>query len=313
MTLDQSVPSYLESVRSGLLSRRVEEAVSRLGCCELCPRGCRVNRLAGEKGFCRTGEKAVISSCSAHFGEEAPLVGSGGSGTIFFTHCNLGCNFCQNWDISHEGVGRECQDEDLACLMLALQIRGCHNINLVTPSHVVPQILRAVGIAAGRGLNIPLVFNTGGYDEVETLRLLEGIVDIFMPDFKFWDPAVSEATCGAADYPGIARKAVLEMRRQVGDLVLDGNGIAQRGLLVRHLVLPSGAAGTRGVMRFLAREVSRNTYVNIMLQYHPEGAVGSYPPISGFPTRQEFEEAFRAAAEEGITRLDEGSPLRLFP
>ena len=210
--------------------------------CNLCPRRCAVNRLAGETGICKTAETAWVSSYNPHFGEEDPLVGRQGSGTIFFTHCNLLCNFCQNYDISHQGFGQPAPAGDLAGMMMALQSAGCHNINFVTPSHVVPQILAAVEIAAKEGLRVPLVYNSGGYDRVQTLRLLEGIVDIYMPDFKFWDPAVAAAACDAEDYPEIARRALVEMHRQVGDLKLDDRGVAVRGLLVRHLVLPEGLA-----------------------------------------------------------------------
>ena len=206
--------------------------------CTLCPRECNVDRLSGDSGICKTQDKVLVSSYNPHFGEEAPLVGQEGSGTIFFAHCNLMCNFCQNYDISHEGHGQVIIDEQLAQIMLQLQNIGCHNINFVTPSHVVTQILSALEIAVENGLSVPLVYNTGGYDKVETLELLDGVFDIYMPDFKFWDSEIAEKTCNARDYPEIAQKAVVEMHRQVGDLVIDENGIAQRGLLVRHLVLP---------------------------------------------------------------------------
>ncbi len=305
-------PAYLAAAAAGILRQRVEEARRRLACCELCPRRCRVDRLAGRTGVCRTGERAVVASCRAHFGEEAPLVGRGGSGTIFFTHCSLGCHFCQNWDISHDGVGRDCPDEELAAIMLALQDRGCHNINLVTPTHVVPQILGAVELAAGRGPRLPLVYNTGGYDLVETLRLLDGIVDIYLPDLKFLDPAVAAVSCQAPDYPEAARQAVREMHRQVGGLVVGADGLARRGLLVRHLVLPGGLAGTREVMRFLAREISGDTYVNLMFQYHPAGEAGGDPVWGRRPTMEEFAAAVRETAEEGISRLDEGAARLVF-
>ncbi len=272
--------------------------------CRLCPRSCKVNRLEDEKGICKTGKKAMVSSYNAHFGEETPLVGKNGSGTIFFTNCNLLCNFCQNYDISHEGHGREVTDEELAEMMLLLQSRGCHNINFVTPSHVVPQILSALEIAIGKGLHVPLIYNTGGYDNVDTLKLLEGIFDIYMPDFKFWDPVIAERTCNAPDYPEIARKAVMEMHRQVGDLKINNNGIAIRGLLIRHLVLPKGLSGTREITRFIVKEISPNTYVNIMPQYRPCGKATEIEELSDFLTQKEHNDAVKSAQEEGLWNLD---------
>ncbi|MBU2620734.1 MAG: radical SAM protein, partial [Proteobacteria bacterium] len=237
-------PAYIETYKKGLLKKKAKHARKILGSCVLCPRQCNVDRFSEEIGVCKTGERAWVSSYNAHFGEEAPLVGRNGSGTIFFTHCNLLCVFCQNYDISHEGCGEEVSDEQLAGIMLALQKSGCHNVNFVTPSHVVPQILSALGIAVENGLYIPLVYNTGGYDRVETLKILDGVIDIYMPDFKFWDSEIAAKACDAKDYPEAARSALSEMFRQVGDLVVDENGIAQRGLLVRHLVMPHGHAGT---------------------------------------------------------------------
>jgi putative pyruvate formate lyase activating enzyme len=251
-----------------------------------------------------------VSSYTPHYGEEAPLVGTNGSGTIFFTHCNLLCIFCQNFDISHEGIGQEVSAEQLAAIMIDLQRMGCHNINFVTPSHVVWQILEALAIAAENGLRVPLVYNSGGYDRVETLQLLEGVFDIYMPDFKFWDPRVAEETCNAPDYPEVARNALREMHRQVGDLVIDGNGIARRGLLVRHLVLPESLAGTREIMRFIADDISTNTYVNIMTQYRPCGRAAEVRELAAYPTENDFQKARRAAIEAGIRRLDR--PRRVF-
>ncbi len=284
-------------------SRRI--AFERLRCCSLCPRDCRVNRLEGETGFCRTGERAWLSSYSPHFGEESPLVGQGGSGTLFFTHCNLRCNFCQNFDISHEGAGTPLTEEQLAACMMDLQQAGCHNINFVTPSHVVPQILAAVETAVERGLRLPLVFNTSAYDRPETLRLLEGIVDIYMPDFKFWDPETALATCEAPDYPEVARKALVEMHRQVGDLVVGEDGIAQRGVLLRHLVMPGGVDETRHIMRFVARQISASTYVNIMPQYRPCGRAAELAITARTLTAQDYRDAVTAARREGLHRLDE--------
>jgi putative pyruvate formate lyase activating enzyme len=297
-------PVYIETFKRGLLAEKIETAREILKSCTLCPRQCKVNRTAGETGVCKTGEKAYVSSYNAHFGEEDPLVGTHGSGTIFFTHCNLMCIFCQNYDISHLGQGEEISDGQLAGIMLMLQKKGCHNINFVTPSHVVPQILSAVNIAVTKGFSLPLVYNTGGYDSVETLKLLEGVVDIYMPDFKFWDPVIAKATCNAKDYPKVAQKALLEMHRQVGDLVIDDAGIAERGILLRHLVLPGGLSGTREIMRFIARRVSKKTYVNIMPQYRPCGRAGDVKELSVHLSKKDFEAALQAAIEEGIKRLD---------
>jgi putative pyruvate formate lyase activating enzyme len=263
-----------------------------------------VNRIGGEKGYCGTADKAVISGWHAHFGEERPLVGRHGSGTIFFSHCNLLCNFCQNYDISHMGEGHEVSTEQLAVGMLHLQEMGCHNINFVTPSHVVPQIISAVLEAARNGLRLPLIYNTSGYDKVETLKLLEGIVDIYMPDFKFMDPETARQTCNAPDYGRTAQKAISEMHRQAGDLVIGRDGVAQRGLLIRHLVLPNGLANTGEVMAFIAHHISTNTYVNIMSQYRPCGTANEIPELSRAITRSEFLNAFRMAHDVGINRLD---------
>lgn len=298
-------PSYLDALNSGSLERRVEQALEALTHCTLCPRRCEVNRAASETGVCNTGRQAVVASYGAHFGEEAPLVGKKGSGTIFFTHCNLRCNFCQNYEISHLGEGREVDDEALAAIMLELQRAGCHNINFVTPSHVVPQILAAVHLAAQRGLRLPLVYNSSGYDRVGTLRLLQGIVDIYMPDFKFWEATVARDTCDAPDYPEVARRAVIEMHRQVGDLQLDRNiGLAVKGLLVRHLVLPGGLAGTAGIMAFLAQTLSRRTYVNVMSQYRPCGRAAEVPGLAVALSPVEYDQAVQAAKAAGLTRLD---------
>jgi putative pyruvate formate lyase activating enzyme len=250
-----------------------------------------------------------VSSFNAHFGEEAPLVGANGSGTIFFTFCNLLCLFCQNFEISHEGIGEEVSDEQLAGIMLALQRQGCHNINFVTPSHVVPQILAALELAVPAGLNVPLVYNSGGYDSNETLRLLDGVIDIYMPDFKFWDPQVAQKACQASDYPEVARQALLEMHRQVGDLELDAHGTARRGLLVRHLVLPGGLAGTQPVMRFIAREISSRTYVNVMSQYRPCGRAGEVSGLERALSADDYRRAVRETIAEGITRLDQRQVL----
>ncbi len=297
-------PGYVDLHRRGVLAERARAAREILSCCVLCPRQCRKNRLAGEKGVCRTGARAVVSSFGPHFGEEDPLVGRGGSGTIFFANCNLLCLFCQNFEISHEGEGREASDAELAAVMLALQEEGCENINLVTPSHVVPQILAALDMAAARGLTLPVVYNSSGYDSVATLKLLDGVIDIYMPDFKFWDPAVAETACRAPDYPARAREAIKEMHRQAGNLVLDAGGLARRGLLVRHLALPENLAGTASVMDFLAREISEDTYVNVMAQYHPAGLAANLPGFHRPITREEYKAAVDAALAAGLTRLD---------
>jgi putative pyruvate formate lyase activating enzyme len=304
------IPAYIETIDKDLLGERIDKARGMLKSCTLCPRKCGVDRLAGETGICKTAAKARVSSFNPHFGEEAPLVGSRGSGTIFFAHCNLMCVFCQNYDISHLGYGQQAEPDQLAAVMLELQRSGCHNINFVTPSHVVPQILESLRLAVEAGLRTPLVYNSGGYDRVSTLRLLDGIVDIYMPDFKFWDAKVATDACDAPDYPAVARRALIEMHRQVGDLMIDGSGVATRGVLVRHLVLPGNMAGTREVMRFIAGDVSPNSYVNIMAQYRPCGRADEVKGLEDFPTTTDYTEAVRAAKEEGIRRLDR--PRRTF-
>lgn len=296
-------PNYISLYRTGKLNERIEKAQELLRECNICPRRCRVNRLENKLGVCKVGKLPKVSSYNPHFGEESPLVGTHGSGTIFITSCNLGCVFCQNYDISHLGEGYEVSFERFALMMIELQNMGCHNINFVTPTHVVPHILEALSIAIREGLHIPLVYNTGGYDLVETLQLLEGIFDIYMPDFKFSDSDVAAKWCKARDYPQVAMKAIKEMHRQVGDLVVNDRGIAERGLIVRHLVMPHGLAGTRKVMQFLAQTISSNTYVNLMDQYHPCGLAHKYPEINRRVSDKEFEEAIQIAHEEGITRL----------
>jgi putative pyruvate formate lyase activating enzyme len=303
-------PAYLETLQDGRLEEKIAAAREKMSNCDLCPRRCGVDRLTGEIGVCRTGARAWVSSFAPHFGEEAPLVGRGGSGTIFFTHCNLLCLFCQNFDISHEGIGEPVSDEALAGMMLELQRVGCHNINLVTPSHVVPQILAAIGLAAAGGLCLPVVYNSGGYDRVETLHLLEGVVDIYMPDFKFWDSKIAEEACDAPDYPEVARRALVEMHRQVGDLDIGPDGLARRGLLLRHLVLPGGRAGTAEIMDFVARSVSTQTYVNVMPQYRPCGRSGEIEGLGTAPDAAEYRNAMEAARKAGIRRLD--PPRRVF-
>jgi len=297
--------SYLK-LPPGELKKRAELAVAMLSDCTVCAQGCRVNRLTGERGICQGGREAVVSSFGPHFGEEAPLVGSGGSGTIFFTYCNLKCEFCQNCDISQNGEGDEVSAGELAGMMLALQKRGCHNVNLVSPSHFVPQFLEALVIAAEKGLQLPVVYNTGGYDALETLDLLEGIVDIYMPDIKFADDNAGRKYSGAAGYFSVAKQAVKKMHRQVGDLVLDERGIACQGLLVRHLVLPGNLARTEKVMAFLAGEISKSTFVNVMDQYYPAFKAFNYPELSRRITGQEYRGAIKAAEQAGLTRIYSG-------
>ena len=272
-------------------------------CC-LCPRHCGVNRLIGESGKCRTTSQAMVSSYGTHFGEEAPLVGRHGSGTIFFTFCNLRCIFCQNYSISQLGEGSVVGSEELAKMMLSLQAKGCHNINLVSPTHVVPCIMEALELAASGGLYLPLVYNTGGYDSVETLELLDGVVDIYMPDMKYSAEKTAEQLSGIKGYPQANQAAVKEMHRQVGDLQLDESGVAQRGLLVRHLVLPNRLAGTGEVVRFLAQEISTNTYLNIMAQYRPCYKAFDIPQLARPLNRQEFSEAIDLAHQQGLSQLD---------
>lgn len=311
MTAENFEPVYIQTYKQDLLSGKIERAMRMLEKCTLCPRNCRVNRIEGEKGTCEAGYLPKISSYSPHFGEEGPLVGFHGSGTIFLTHCSLGCIFCQNYSISHLGEGREVSFDRLSSMMIELYKLGCHNINFVSPTHFVPQILKALPRAIEMGLSVPLVYNTGGYDSVKTLRLLDGIIDIYMPDFKYTSSRVAEKYSHAPDYPEIVKLALKEMHRQVGDLVLNEKGIAQRGLLVRHLVLPQGLAGTREAMRFIASHISKNTYVNIMDQYYPCGEISHDSPLARRITKQEYEEATFTAKEEGITRLDKREKLRL--
>lgn len=278
---------------------RLEEILKK---CELCPRKCHVDRTAGQKGFCKTGDMPFVSSWSPHFGEESPLAGRYGSGTIFFGNCNLGCIFCQNYSISHLGEGQEMSFGKLASIMLQLQGMGCHNINLVTPTHQVPMILRALEIALGKGLSIPLVYNCGGYESVEVIELLDGIVKIYMPDFKFFDPEMALKYSFAKDYPDIARSAIKEMYRQTGDLVIE-NGIAEKGLLVRHLVMPDGIAGTQGVVKFISDEISRDAYINIMDQYHPCFKAFEDPAINRTIYDREYKEAISMALKAGLKRI----------
>jgi len=298
-----SSASYLRSSHSELWER-VGIAEEILKNCTLCPRNCGVDRTSGEKGFCETGDKPFVSSWGPHFGEERPLVGRFGSGTIFFGRCNLGCVYCQNYTISHQNESEEISFERLAKVMLTLQDSGCHNINLVTPTHQMPMILRAIAIAADMGLNIPIVYNCGGYESVEALKIIEGIIDIYMPDFKYSDPGMSLRYSKAENYPEAAESAMKEMHKQVGDLEIDNRGVALRGLLVRHLVLPEGTSGTEKAVRFISEEISRNTYINVMDQYHPCYEACKYPPLDRKITKREYAQAIQAALNTGLKRID---------
>ena len=296
-----NAPAYLDRLGPEELAERAECARDRLFDCDLCARRCRVNRTRTVKGAaCRTGAIARVDGFAPHFGEEEPITGYAGSGTIFFSSCNLRCVFCQNWEISQRGRGAPASDEDLAEMMLRLQAAGCHNINFVSPSHVVAQILSAVEIAAMRGLRLPLVYNTGGYDSLEALELLDGVIDIYMPDMKYDDPAVSRRLSRVRDYAEVNRVAVREMHRQVGDLQTDARGVAVRGLLVRHLVLPEGLAGTEKVLAFLAEEISPRTTVNVMDQYRPCYRAGGCPPLDRRVTAAEIGSAQAVAERLGL-------------
>jgi len=298
-------PSYLRLYQEGELQRRVFQVKGILESCTLCPHRCGVNRVQGQLGKCRTGERAIVSSASPHFGEERVLVGRGGSGTIFFAYCNMACIFCQNYELSHLGMGREVGSEELARMMVALQHQGCHNINFVTPTHVIPQILEGLVLAIPRGLRIPLVYNSGGYDSVETLRFLEGVFDIYMPDLKYGRDQEGLELSGAPEYTKHAFTAVREMYNQVGDLQIDRRGIAFRGLLVRHLVLPDGIAHSEEVMEFLA-QLSPDTWVNIMAQYHPcyearsVARKGTYGGLGRRPTWEEVDRVVAYARKLGL-------------
>lgn len=296
-------PAYAALAASGELARRAQRARKALASCDLCGWHCGVNRLKNEMGECRSGREAVVSGAHPHFGEEGPLVGMGGSGTIFFSWCNLHCEFCQNPEVRNGDSGRELAVSQLAESMLELQAMGCENINLVTPTHAAAAVLAAIDEAAAGGLSIPIVYNTGGYDTVETLKWFDGVVDIYMPDMKYDDDDVARKYSRAPGYTGVNRAAVREMHRQVGPLQLNEQGVALRGLLVRHLVLPRGLAGTAGVVRFLAEEISPDTYLNLMDQYHPSYRANRHPELARAVSRHEFREAVEAATAAGLTRL----------
>jgi putative pyruvate formate lyase activating enzyme len=292
-------PGYL-NIKEEEFDRRIEKAYRLLSSCEVCPHKCRVNRLKGERGFCRSTEEMMISSYNTHFGEEPPLVGNFGSGTIFFANCNLRCVYCQNYPISQLGNGNKVTLQELANIMLALQKRKCHNINLVTPTHFLPQILKSLKLAIKMGLCIPIVYNTSGYDSVTTLKLLDSVVDIYLPDARYADNEIAVKYSSASDYFEIMREALKEMYRQVGDLALDQIGVARSGLIVRHLILPEGLSGTRKIMHFIAREISPHTYISLMAQYFPAYQAGQFPPLSRRIEKEEYKEALQAFKEEGL-------------
>jgi len=303
-------PAYVKLEEQGELARRVEQAYSIFNECELCPRQCGANRLNNEQGFCQAGAKLKVHSANPHFGEEISLVGEKGSGTIFFSSCNLRCVFCQNWPIAHMGYGRKMQDAELADMMLHLQKIGCHNINLVTPTHFMPNILNATRLACQKGLRIPLVYNTSGYERFEILKILDGIVDIYLPDMKFMDADPAEKYLGeASDYPEVSQQAVMEMHRQVGIHRVNSEGVAVRGLMIRHLVMPNRVAGTEKCVRWVANNLPKSTYLNIMHQYHPDYEAFDYPKIWRRINVQEYLEAFRWAEEYGLTNFDPSSVL----
>jgi putative pyruvate formate lyase activating enzyme len=317
--VDAFEPAYLRLHREGGFPARVEAALGELESCKACPRDCGCNRLLGKTGTCHTGRHAIVSSAFPHFGEEDCLRGWRGSGTIFFGLCNLRCVFCQNWEISQVRSGAERTAEEIAETMLELQDRGCHNVNLVTPEHVVPQVIEAVAVAAARGLRLPIVYNTSGYDALRSLALLDGVVDVYMPDFKFWTPESALRLALARDYPERTRAAILEMHRQVGPLRFGPDGLARRGVLVRHLVMPGQADEAEAILEWLAREVSPDTYVNVMGQYRPDHKVGEpgrdgkprFAEIGRPPAGREMESAFAAGRRAGLWRFDTRRPHRL--
>lgn len=302
MKIPMLVPVYLETYETSELEERIEKLMDILNDCTLCPRACGVNRNKGEKGYCKSDRYLMVSSVHPHYGEEEVLVGTYGSGTIFLTNCNLGCLYCQNYDISHLGFGQRVTEEELAQSMLSLQKRGCHNINFVTPTHFTPQIVKALKIAIKNGLHIPIVYNCGGYESKSTIALLDGIVDIYMPDIKYSDEESAGKYSNAPDYFAVCKEAVKEMYRQVGDLTLDERGIAVRGLLIRHLVLPNGLAGSAEVFKFIATELSKESYVNIMLQYRPMYKAYGYKELNRGIKMSEYREALDIAREWGLHR-----------
>ena len=303
-TAAQYEPAYLQLERQGKLKAVESDLWEIFRSCNCCPRSCRTDRIKGEQGVCSSTARLKVYAADPHFGEERPLVGRGGSGTVFFSNCNLLCCFCQNWQINHRGDGSFISHDELARIMLGLQARGCHNINLVTPTHVVPHIIKGLRIAIAGGLRLPLVYNTGGYDNLEVIRKLDGIVDLYLPDFKYQDGAMAaKYSSGAEDYPEVAAAVIQEMHRQVGVLQVDEKGIAQRGLIIRHLVMPNNIAGTDRFVRWVAQELSPRTSVNIMAQYRPMHKAFDYPEIARRITAAEWEQALSWAREAGLTNL----------
>ncbi|MDD5529734.1 MAG: 4Fe-4S cluster-binding domain-containing protein [bacterium] len=293
---------YIDLHKSGELKKRIKKSLEMLESCELCPRKCKVNRLNDERGFCGAGRFALLASYGPHMGEEIPLVGKNGSGTIFVGGCNLKCIFCQNYEISHVMYGEEVEATQLAQIMLKLQNIKCHNINIVTPTHIVPQILEALPFAIEQGLNLPLIYNSSAYDNKEVLELLDGVVDIYMPDFKFWDSTMATQFAGTENYPLIAQNSIKEMHRQVGDLVLDENGLAERGLIARHLLLPDDMENTKEIVNFFS-SISTDTYVNIMDQYRPYGNIEGFPSLAKKITSSEFNSVLEFAKGKGLYRF----------
>jgi len=296
------MPRYIELEEKGDLTKKIRSLNEILSECSLCPRRCGVNRIQEELGYCGAGSELTVSSVFPHFGEEAPLVGYRGSGTIFLTHCNLRCVFCQNYDISHLGRGERTSPSQMASYMMRLQELGCHNINFVTPTHYVPQIVASLPEAIELGLKLPLVYNCSGYESLELIKLLDGIIDIYMPDAKYADEEPAKRFSNAPDYPHVLKEVLKEMYRQVGDLHMDENGIAERGLLIRHLVMPGNLGGTEDLMKFIAEEISRDSYVNIMQQYRPEHKSFDYPELSRRITYDEYLDAVKMARRFGLHR-----------
>jgi len=293
-------PSYLEAYKNGALDKLIEKTFKMLESCCICPRKCKVDRIKGELGFCKTGLMPKVCSFMPHHGEEPPISGTRGSGTIFFSHCNMACVYCQNYNFSQLEEGREVSFEELAQFMLELQEMKCHNINLVTPTHVMPQILKSLKIAISKGLKIPLVYNTSGYELGQIIKLLDGIVDIYLPDLRYADPKMSEKYSNAADYPQCSQEAVKEMHRQVGIAKINEEGIIERGVIIRHLVLPDNIAGTKKIMRFIAKELSEDSYISLMSQYTPYYRAEEFKEISRKITFEEYELAKEAMHNHGL-------------
>jgi putative pyruvate formate lyase activating enzyme len=298
-------PGYLKLHRTGELRGRADTLWAMLESCRLCPRECGAGRLRGEKGFCHASRDVEVSSYHPHFGEERSLVGHGGSGTIFLTHCNLRCVFCINWEVSQGGYGWRRSIDELASMMRELQRRGCHNVNIVTPTHYSAHVVRALEIAAGRGLRLPLVYNTCGWERLEILKMLDGVVDIYLPDFKYWDgKKAAKYSSGAETYPEVTREAILEMHRQVGVAHPARDGLMYRGLMIRHLVMPNDVGGTKEILAWIASSLPKDTYVNLMSQYRPTYRAFEFPEIARRVTRGEYEEAVACARRLGLTNLD---------